>query len=172
MTYTKDWQIDASLPPWVVRQVTDYGTLTDYASMLRRIKHAYAVLLRGRKMRTRQGLFDEFSSALQFPWYFGESWNAFNDCIRDLDWLPSLPIVVCILDASELLLEGDDDELSLLLSILNEAGEEFSLASEFRPSRCFHTILHCLPEHTNNLVARLEILPITIPFVEELNAKA
>lgn len=34
--------------------------------------------VRGRKMRSRQGLFDEFAAALQFPLYFGENADAFD----------------------------------------------------------------------------------------------
>jgi hypothetical protein len=45
-------------------------------------------IVRGRKMRGYQGLFDEFSAALQFPWYFGENGNAFDECLADLSWLP------------------------------------------------------------------------------------
>jgi hypothetical protein len=44
--------------------------------------------LRGVKMQTVQQLFDEFAAALQFPWYFGENWAAFDECLTDLAWLP------------------------------------------------------------------------------------
>lgn len=44
--------------------------------------------VRGHKMTTTQGLFDEFSAAMHFPYYFGENWNAFRDCLLDLEWLP------------------------------------------------------------------------------------
>ncbi|PXX66436.1 barstar (barnase inhibitor) [Nocardia tenerifensis] len=41
--------------------------------------------LRGTKMRTVARLFDEVASALQFPYYFGENKDAFDECLRDLD---------------------------------------------------------------------------------------
>ncbi|MEC3913139.1 barstar family protein [Nocardia sp. CDC160] len=41
--------------------------------------------LRGRKMRTVAGVFDEFAAAFQFPYYFGENKDAFDECLRDLD---------------------------------------------------------------------------------------
>ncbi|MFB8274043.1 barstar family protein [Nocardia colli] len=41
--------------------------------------------LRGTKMRTLGRLFDEVASALQFPYYFGENKDAFDECLRDLD---------------------------------------------------------------------------------------
>jgi hypothetical protein len=44
--------------------------------------------VRGRKMSRLAGLMDEFSAALQFPYYFGENWSAFQECLGDMDWLP------------------------------------------------------------------------------------
>ncbi|MBL1075030.1 barstar family protein [Nocardia sp. 2] len=41
--------------------------------------------LRGRKMRTVEGVYDEFAAAFQFPYYFGENKDAFDECLRDLD---------------------------------------------------------------------------------------
>src|SRR5438552_17320122 len=52
-------------------------------------KHAACRVLRGHKCRTSDQLFDEFGAALQFPEYFGENWDALNDCLTDLAWLPA-----------------------------------------------------------------------------------
>ncbi|WP_067562001.1 barstar family protein [Nocardia acidivorans] len=41
--------------------------------------------LRARKMRTVAEVFDEFAAAFQFPYYFGENKDAFDECLRDLD---------------------------------------------------------------------------------------
>ncbi|WP_405489490.1 barstar family protein [Nocardia sp. NBC_00511] len=41
--------------------------------------------LRGRRMRTVAEVFDEFAAAFQFPYYFGENKDAFDECLRDLD---------------------------------------------------------------------------------------
>ncbi|MFI9506502.1 barstar family protein [Nocardia sp. NPDC052566] len=40
--------------------------------------------LRGAKMRTVAGVFDEFAAAFQFPYYFGANKDAFDECLRDL----------------------------------------------------------------------------------------
>jgi hypothetical protein len=29
----------------------------------------------------------EFAASFQFPYYFGENWPAFDECINDLSWL-------------------------------------------------------------------------------------
>ncbi|MBR1086885.1 barstar family protein [Bradyrhizobium manausense] len=61
--------------------------------------------VRGRKMRTLAGVFDEFSAACQFPYYFGENYAALAECLGDLDWLNSSRFVLMISGFSELLAE-------------------------------------------------------------------
>lgn len=41
--------------------------------------------VRGAKMPTVARLYDEFAAAFQFPAYFGENKDAFDECMRDLD---------------------------------------------------------------------------------------
>jgi len=61
--------------------------------------------LRGAKMRTIAGVFDEFAAAFQFPYYFGENKDAFDECLRDLDeFVGEAPGYVAIVrDSAELL---------------------------------------------------------------------
>lgn len=59
-------------------------------------------------MRSIEKLFDEVSASLQFPYYFGENWAAFDECIADLSWLPADDYLICITAAEETLV--DDPE--------------------------------------------------------------
>ncbi|MFI1915201.1 barstar family protein [Nocardia sp. NPDC020380] len=61
--------------------------------------------LRGRKMRTVAAVFDEFAAAFQFPYYFGENKDAFDECLRDLDDFvgPAAGYVVVVRNAALLL---------------------------------------------------------------------
>jgi RNAse (barnase) inhibitor barstar len=77
--------------------------------------------LRGRKMRT--ALFYEFSSALQFPSYFGENWNALDECLHDLEWLPARAILLVISEADELLSDRADEDLRIILEILSSVAD-------------------------------------------------
>ena len=84
-------------------------------------------VVRGRKMRTAQGLFDEFAAALQFPWYIGENAYAFDECITDLGWLPPQPgYVIVISDPCEVLVDAGADALAYLVDSLTGAAEEWS----------------------------------------------
>ncbi|MEV0293381.1 barstar family protein [Nocardia sp. NPDC050710] len=61
--------------------------------------------LRGAKMRDTAGVFDEFAAAFQFPYYFGENKDAFDECLRDLDdFIGDAPgYVVVVRDSADLL---------------------------------------------------------------------
>ncbi|MFE6862635.1 barstar family protein [Nocardia sp. NPDC057668] len=57
----------------------------DFSGLRYRLPRTYASReLRAGKMRTVAGVFDEFAAALQFPYYFGENKDAFDECLRDL----------------------------------------------------------------------------------------
>lgn len=45
---------------------------------------------------TSDGFFKEYSAAFQFPAYFGENWNAWDECACDLDWLVFSSIAIII----------------------------------------------------------------------------
>lgn len=61
--------------------------------------------LRGAKMRTLAGVYDEFAAAFQFPYYFGANKDAFDECLRDLDDFvgPARGYLVVVRDADQLL---------------------------------------------------------------------
>ncbi|XBB70425.1 barstar family protein [Nocardioides sp. WV_118_6] len=85
--------------------------------------------IRGGKTRTLDGFFNEFAAAFQFPYYFGENWSAFRDCVSDLDWLPYKPgVVVLVYGASEVLAESDHADMVTLVQALETAAGEFAEA--------------------------------------------
>lgn len=63
--------------------------------------------LRGDRMRTVAGVFDEWAAAFQFPYYFGGNKNAFDECLRDLDDFlgEAAGYVAVVRDGAELLVE-------------------------------------------------------------------
>ena len=114
-------------------------------------------LLRGHKARTRAALFDEFAAALQFPCYFGENWDAFDDCMTDLAWLPGKAYVFLIVRSIHLLDQEPADRLNLFLKAMEDAGEGWSNppAHDPGPPRPFHLLLQCASEHEAALSAKL-----------------
>lgn len=76
-------------------------------------------IIRGRKSRNSEAFFDEVSAALQFPEYFGENWNAFEDCLRDLADICPLPHFLFISQASQLLAD-EEDMLRVMLQMVTD----------------------------------------------------
>lgn len=77
-------------------------------------------------MTDLEGLYGEFSAVFKFPDYFGNNFNALSECITDLAWLPAAGYVLIIKNAEALLNEEPDETLEGLLSVLNNAGEEWA----------------------------------------------
>lgn len=77
-------------------------------------------VLRGEHCHTSQDLFHEFAAALQFPSYFGNNWDAFDEMITDLSWLPSSAYLPVITSAGEVL-RHDPFRLPTFLHMLADA---------------------------------------------------
>jgi RNAse (barnase) inhibitor barstar len=82
-------------------------------------------VVNGKKCRTPAGLFSEFARALEFPDYFGHNWDALEECLADLEWLPAKGYVVLVTDA-HCVIPDDEEEYETLLEVLDDAGESWS----------------------------------------------
>lgn len=83
-----------------------------------------ARVLRGARCGTKRETLREWAAALQFPWYFGENWDSFEECINDLSWLPARGYVLLVTDAHRVL--SDVDALSTFLHILDDAASRWA----------------------------------------------
>ncbi len=43
--------------------------------------------INGRNIYNKWDFFKQFAREMNFPSYFGENWDAFDECIRDLAWI-------------------------------------------------------------------------------------
>lgn len=62
---------------------------------------AYVSYLRGKHCKTENDFLVEVAASFQFPYYYGENWPAFDECIQDLEWLNFSRIFVMFDDFSE-----------------------------------------------------------------------
>jgi hypothetical protein len=87
MNTTLQQHLTLPKPPWLIQAYRDYSDLTnDVWAFLHDCGAGYeARFCRGSKMQTLDALFDEFSAAWQFPYYFGYNWAAFDECLSDLN---------------------------------------------------------------------------------------
>jgi RNAse (barnase) inhibitor barstar len=94
----------------------------------------------GRKCHTKAGLLGEFSRVLDFPSYFGKNWDAFEECLTDLQWLPAPGYLFVITDAEQVL-PDHDEEYETFIKILEEAGKVWATEQDVRPAIPFHAVL-------------------------------
>ena len=128
-------------------------------------------VVRGRKMRTVEQLFDEVAAALQFPDYFGENWAAFDECLADMDWLPvNNGVAIAVLQPAEVLADAPDVELAVLVSVITHAAETYAepiSSGEWwdRPEVPFHVVLHACPGESDDVIRRWSAAGATVvPF--------
>lgn len=81
---------------------------------------AYVSYLRGKRCADEQAFFYEVSASFQFPWYFGENWAAFDECICDLEWIAHRSIFLVVDDFSKMF-NGNVALQELLLKYLVKA---------------------------------------------------
>ncbi|HEY6084511.1 MAG TPA: barstar family protein [Nitrospira sp.] len=82
-------------------------------------------VLKGSKCRSAAGLFAEFARALEFPEYFGHNWDALEECLADLEWLPAKGYVLVLTEA-EHVLPRDEEDYATFLEVLSDAGEAWA----------------------------------------------
>jgi RNAse (barnase) inhibitor barstar len=115
--------------------------------------------VRGTKSSDEARFFDELAAALQFPYYFGENWDAVWDCITDLNWLRGLSYLV-IFDSAEYLLSESDRGFQVLLDELTDAHalwhrETADFGGGDRRPIAFQSVLACDPDYVDALTRRM-----------------
>lgn len=119
-----------------------------------------ARITRGRKMRSLGGLFDEFAAAWQFPLYFGENRDAFDETLADLDSVdPRAGIVVVITEPEQVLIDAETSNLRWLVDSFSSAASVWSSPIESgewwdRPGVPFHVVLAFSPDSLDQDEAR------------------
>jgi len=67
----------------------------------------------------KANLFKVFATALAFPEWFGQNWDALEDCLGDLSWRAAEGHVLVVLNHDRL----PKDELGVLLDVLASSAE-------------------------------------------------
>src|SRR5687767_9260567 len=126
--------------------------------------------VRGRKSSGLQEFMNEAGAALQFPYYFGENWDAFVECIQELSGIRETRVLVVIEGADAALVSSERD-FRLLLESLSEAsefwrGQTVDTQAGTR-SFSFHTLLACSPGAMAVLEARVKTTGVPFSILEK-----
>lgn len=146
--------------PWSSLLVVPPGTT---AAALVKPPAGYALRqVHGKKCGTPAGVFNEFARAMEFPDYFGHNWDALEECLADLEWLPAKGYVVLITEAQGVI-PDDEEEYETLLEVLNDAGEAWSKGQTTDGRRApFHVFFAVSPqERAKRKHWGLKELPLT-----------
>jgi RNAse (barnase) inhibitor barstar len=79
-----------------------------------------SVRLDGKLCRTSAGFLREIGETLRFPSYYGSNWDAFEECVHDLEWLPDTQINLIVDNSDQMLAREPDRQLALFVDILRE----------------------------------------------------
>lgn len=112
------------------------------------------------RMRSTRALFREFAAGLQFPDYFGRNWDALEECLVDLSWLPPGPYAIVIVQATELLTDAQPEEFTVFLRLIENVAAEWATPvrraeSWDRHAVAFHLVLQELPHRCEEVRARI-----------------
>ena len=104
------------------------------------------IVLRGSNMQSMDRFYDELAAALQFPLYFGRNWNALDECLVDLEWLPSDAYLLVFADASSLLKAAGEGDAEAFWKLLSRSSKEWSEGASLgggltRKPTPFHAVL-------------------------------
>jgi RNAse (barnase) inhibitor barstar len=118
-TVTLTAYLQSTKAPWTSLLMVTAGQRAE--SLVRSPTGLALKIIKGRHCKTPAHLFAEFARALEFPDYFGHNWDALEECLADLEWLPAKGYILLITDAECVL--PDEEEYETFLEILRDAGE-------------------------------------------------
>ncbi len=123
------------LPGWAHLITIPESDIDDLAAEIQAAKGETVRIVRGQRCQTKERLFQELAAALQFPHYFGDNWDAVEECLGDLGWLdrPRLTLVVSNADQ---VLQHHDADLATFVNILRSVHELEDSALE-------RVLVHC-----------------------------
>ncbi|MFN5302458.1 MAG: barstar family protein [Pseudanabaena sp.] len=155
-----------SAPPTALLTTVDWRTIVKLQIRLED-EHPETswIHLRGTKMRTVTGFFNEIAAAFQFPVWFGENWDAFIDIVRDRSWLSGT--IVTVYDANLLLIDAtgkDRANLADVLNLCNRYGEDTyaTIETDLNDEDGFHLLCSVSEEEKGEFLARWKQTTLTL----------
>jgi hypothetical protein len=141
MDYTRLFKLEK--PLFHVTTLDDSKLADLYLELRDTYPQAAVRLLRGNKSRDLIAFFDEAAAVLQFPYYFGYNWNAFDECINSL-WINATAYVLIISAAPALF--ADDFPADNLQRLGQVVEDYYNLRRDLGGPQVYkplHLILQC-----------------------------
>ena len=84
----------------------------------------------GARIRDKETFLEEFARELKFPDYFGNNWDAFEECMKDLAWLQAEGVLLIYRDSGSFR-NSCPDEWTIASGILLDAVEYWEVPGFF-----------------------------------------
>ena len=102
-------------------KLTSYTQGELYTLMYERAhKNEYVVYIRGEYCKNEDLFFHDLAVAFRFPFYFGNNWDALDECICDLEWI-SFDKILLVIENYRHLFEEEKECMDICLKHLNLA---------------------------------------------------
>jgi len=148
-------------PPYMHIVLTDQKAFCACAYKTAFEERSLAVrVVRGNKMLRRDCLFNEFSAAYQFPDYFGENWDALEECLADIEWLPAKGYVLFVANTTEVLSQEQNEQFEIFAKVLSRTCEEWARTQTPKP---FHILFQCVNSELDHLRQRFQSAGVNVP---------
>lgn len=96
-----------------------HATVTDL-SKLARSKGMAFFHLEGKKIEKKEQFLNHAAVAMKFPSHFGNNWDAFYDCLTDMDWVESQGYVIYF-DHTDGFAEHHESQLETVIELFQDA---------------------------------------------------
>ena len=81
--------------------------------------------MQGIGVRTKDQFLNETAKAFKFPAYFGNNWDAFEDCLTDMSWVEADGFLV-LFDTFDSFAQHSPDDFAIALDILSASCQFWS----------------------------------------------
>jgi RNAse (barnase) inhibitor barstar len=112
--------------PYFLLLILGKGKTEYIKNIILQDKNIHVFVINGRNCKNDVDLFHEFARTMNFPSYFGNNWDAFSECIGDLEWISAPAYVIYIINAEKLLEGEEESKFKILIEILEYNAKEWS----------------------------------------------
>lgn len=166
-----NWEILCDDQPWrPLLLLCDEKSVDELASGNLRTQGSEAgsgvsvCIIRGQRCQSPAALFQEFSTALQFPYYFGQNWDALDECLCDLEWLSFNKLLLFIVNMDQLLFR-ETEVFPVFANILVDAARHWN-DGRLESRKSLRLVFHTVPSRKELVRLRFSDLGIELPMIE------
>lgn len=106
-------------PPRGIYWLKSHANVADLGRLARAKAMAF-FHLEGKNIEKKEQFLNHAAVAMKFPSHFGDNWDAFYDCITDLDWVESEGYVIYF-DHTDAFVAHHESQLETVIELFQDA---------------------------------------------------